>query len=322
MRRVAPSVLLLALGCVETRQWVPEVEPLRAATPAPEARAAIPPTVGLRLEEVLAGGLEAMDFLRGLRVARVADGSPAQAAGIREGDTVLRAQGMDLRSLDQWEAMLASRSPGEEVSLLLDRDGGAVEVRVPLVAGGPGRCPSPTRFVERWKARMIVETVREEGAPQAACGARIVELLPASPLAGAGLRRGDTILGLDGERTGGAADLLRRLAARDFGATIVLDVRRAAASGTSRATRRVSVRLWAPARHTTRVSLPILLDWRADPGGTSADLSILDLWILSLFDYHREGLARQWRVLRWIAWETDAGALEELERAPRAGGTR
>jgi regulator of sigma E protease len=55
-------------------------------------------------------------------VDEVVDGSPAQSAGLRKGDQVLRADGVDMRLWMQWVEYVRAR-PGERIELELSRDG-------------------------------------------------------------------------------------------------------------------------------------------------------------------------------------------------------
>ncbi|MEZ4368318.1 MAG: trypsin-like peptidase domain-containing protein [Kofleriaceae bacterium] len=67
----------------------------------------------------------------GALVARVDDGSPAAAAGVRIGDVILRLGGAPTRGPDGLRAALWER-PGAEVELALSRAGAAVTVMVTL----------------------------------------------------------------------------------------------------------------------------------------------------------------------------------------------
>lgn len=67
---------------------------------------------------------------RGALVQRVVDGSPAQAAGIRAGDVILRLGRLDLGEDMPFINALARLSPRERVPVQLLRDGRALEVTV------------------------------------------------------------------------------------------------------------------------------------------------------------------------------------------------
>jgi serine protease Do len=70
--------------------------------------------------------------MRGVKVAAVTPGSPAQHAGIRAGDVILQAAARPIRNPYDWEAELLELRVGETIPIKLSRDGSekTVEVRV------------------------------------------------------------------------------------------------------------------------------------------------------------------------------------------------
>lgn len=61
----------------------------------------------------------------GLRVTKVGDKSPAQEAGIKEGDVLLKMNGVALEKRGQMQELLREMSAGEELSLETERGGKA-----------------------------------------------------------------------------------------------------------------------------------------------------------------------------------------------------
>lgn len=57
------------------------------------------------------------------RVDSVTEGSPAAAAGLREGDVLVAVDGDEFESWQEFQAMLARTEPGEDVTITLERDG-------------------------------------------------------------------------------------------------------------------------------------------------------------------------------------------------------
>ncbi len=66
----------------------------------------------------------------GVRVVKVAPGSPAEAAGVRIGDRILAIDAEEMRTSDEITALVRGMRPGDEISLTILRD---EEIR-PLVA--------------------------------------------------------------------------------------------------------------------------------------------------------------------------------------------
>jgi serine protease Do len=59
----------------------------------------------------------------GLRVTKVGNKSPAQDAGVKEGDVILKMNGTKLNEREQIRELLKDMSAGDEVTLELERDG-------------------------------------------------------------------------------------------------------------------------------------------------------------------------------------------------------
>jgi aminopeptidase N len=68
----------------------------------------------------------------GVRVAGVTPGSPAEKAGVKEGDVVRKVAGQDVANLQAYSAILRGLSPGQAVRVVLDRGGQAVSLEVTL----------------------------------------------------------------------------------------------------------------------------------------------------------------------------------------------
>ncbi len=315
-RRVVLTIAVAALtfACVEVR---PAVAPAGSIFPSVTAQvepAPARPFVGLELEETVAGGLEEMLFLAGLHVAAVAPGSPAEAAGIRPGDVVVAAGGVELERIDQWDAVLDGATAGESLALTVERDEGLVDVEVDVVSRGAGTLPERRRFLERVKAKVVVESERTAVDGGFIAAARIVALDPSSPLRAAGLVEGDRVVAVDGRPVEGAGAFAAEMAARPFGDEVELDV--IPVVGAERAEGRDvrDVVLFAPPRTLTALSVPVLFSFERDIEDDRTEFAFIDLWILALYDYRRDGETRRHRLLRFFEYETGVGALSDETR--------
>lgn len=112
-------------------------------------------------------------------VGAVADGSPAEAAGIQVRDTIVAIDGDEVSTWQDAEIAIAT-SPGQSLRLTLDRGGNRIDKRV-LVAAASERGEVGTIGVEPWIPFLITGTI--EGSPAQA----------------AGLKPGDEILEVRGE---------------------------------------------------------------------------------------------------------------------------
>jgi membrane-associated protease RseP (regulator of RpoE activity) len=254
---------------------------------------------GLVLEEALLGSLEDLDFAMGLRVAEVVEGSPAEAAGLRRGDVVVRVGDLALESLDQWAGLLDAAETGQTWQLEVERDHDLHRVDLVLAVRFYGELPATAQCIERLKLRAVFES--RSGA------VHLVRLLAGSPLDVAEVPPGSRLVAIDEVELRSARQLAEAIAACDYGDSITLEVR-----GEGREPREVDVTLWEPPTRLTEVSLPILFYYDEDPVDDRVEVSFLDFWLFSVFGYERDGATRRYSILRFIAWETGTGELADL----------
>ena len=69
----------------------------------------------------------------GVRVAGVTPGSPAEKAGVKEGDVLLRVDGKDVANLQGFSGILRGLTPGQTVKVLLSRGGAEQTLDVTVV---------------------------------------------------------------------------------------------------------------------------------------------------------------------------------------------
>jgi serine protease Do len=68
----------------------------------------------------------------GVLVAEVAQGSPAEAAGLQQGDIIVKADGQDVTNSSTLYAIDRDRKPGDQIQLTIDRNGQEQIVTVTL----------------------------------------------------------------------------------------------------------------------------------------------------------------------------------------------
>ncbi|MBW3593389.1 MAG: trypsin-like peptidase domain-containing protein [Actinobacteria bacterium] len=69
---------------------------------------------------------------RGILVASVVEGSAADEAGVEAGDVIVAVDGEEMRPVEDLLALLRKRSPGDVVTLAIDRNGERMEIDVEL----------------------------------------------------------------------------------------------------------------------------------------------------------------------------------------------
>jgi S1-C subfamily serine protease len=171
--------------------------------------------LGVSLEE---------DSRGAVRITHVEKDSPAEQAGLREGDIIRKINGRDVRHGDFLAMEIRNRRPGEEVILEIERNGRTREVKVKLGAYPeeearreierwlPGVLrPLPVPQIERWRfweRRRFIGIFPEEIGPELAeyfgvkegRGLLVTRLEPDSPAEKAGIKVGDVIVRADGLR--------------------------------------------------------------------------------------------------------------------------
>ena len=131
----------------------------------------------------------------GVTVTNVTPDGPADRAGIRRGDVLLRANGRQLRNFLDWEAVKLDRSVGDTLqvqakSLLLTRSRVLVSGDLPTVTAERVRVLSDLELLT------VNPGVRAERNIRSAQGALIATITPAAAQA-TGLAAGDVILAID-----------------------------------------------------------------------------------------------------------------------------
>jgi S1-C subfamily serine protease len=127
-------------------------------------------------------GVQGLYTPTGMRIVKVTPGSPADKSGLKAGDFLVRID--DQPIVNQLALQKAVQTSGGEIQLLVRKSGGqTVQLKTKLAGGG-----------DREAFQLgISYSIRPEGL-------RADTVLANSPAARAGLRRGDIILNINGQR--------------------------------------------------------------------------------------------------------------------------
>jgi len=124
------------------------------------------------------------------RVGSVLPGSPAQAAGLAEGDAIVGIGSMTVANYADLTRALLRRRPGDRVKVTIERDGARFAKCVPLVKFEPPPEPSTPPVAGA--------TIEVAGADTGDMTFTFSEVEPESPAAKAGAAVGDRIVAVDG----------------------------------------------------------------------------------------------------------------------------
>ena len=142
----------------------------------------------------------------------VEPGSPADQGGIRPGDTITRFGTSNIRTWEHLEMAVASR-PEFEVEVTVIRDGSEQRLKVR---------PALTELVTRNNTRFEVGTigVLPDIYPH------VASLVPGKPAEAAGLKAGDIILAINGERMVSSAQVLKAIPEKPADQPVEFRIRR------------------------------------------------------------------------------------------------
>lgn len=161
----------------------------------------------------------------GVEVARVVEGSPSAGAGVQVGDRVLALDGRTIFDAEDIGRELEPLSPGSRVTLRVRRGEAVRDVRLvlgrsetPVVVRAPARPAAPARPQPQAQppqpkppAAAAKATLGVRTMNRASGGVQVVEVVPNSAAARAGLVPGDVLVGLGQERLATLIDLRRVL---------------------------------------------------------------------------------------------------------------
>ncbi|MCZ7563928.1 MAG: DegQ family serine endoprotease [Burkholderiales bacterium] len=164
-----------------------------------------------------------LDKARGALVSAVEPDSPADKAGVRSGDIILALDGRAVDESIELPRIVGETRPGTTVSMQVWRQGAARTLSTTVgewpaervAAAGAERAP------QTGKLGLAVRPLAEAEQKRHGVEGGVVVEAAEGPAAKAGLRQGDVILALNGERVASVDDL-RRLAAEAEGNVAVL----------------------------------------------------------------------------------------------------
>lgn len=291
------ALVALAAGCRSAPDRTipdPLPETLEWALPAQAGTAFL----GLEVRENDFGSLEDLSFDPGVRVHRVVDRSPAAAAGIRIDDVVLSFEDVELAVPEDLDALLGRASGGDRVALQVQRGDTVFDVEVTLRGAGDSDAPEA-------RESFVLDPARTAGAWGTSEGAVLVSRSGRGPVRD--LPLGARVVALDGDPIVSGRGLVRRLVALTPGTKVTFSVVRPDGGDP----RDVRVKLLDEGRRTTRFSIPILATYDATADRERESFVLLDLYVISLFRYQRDGTEKNWSFLRFFQFAGDVGELEE-----------
>jgi len=314
-RNLALALPLLAIlsACAthEPRQLVPSIslspENVLAADNTGEPRTG-GADFGLNVAINESDSLTNVAVLPGVRVNSVRAGSAADQAGILPGDIILRLDGQEVNHPDTLEAIELATDTDRTYTVDVRRN---TRVFTTVFAVSPTSAPR-TEPVELYRidpislrAGFSTESLRTT-ENNTVSGARIIRFYPESPLPDAGFNTDDIILAVN-DYTVESAQGLVTLISRNHSPGDRVAIR--FARDNEILTR--NVRLWDPGRRLSRLSLWPLFVYESSLRPDQTRLTIVDLWLFSLFNYQRSDGEREYSILGLFRSASGYGELLE-----------
>ncbi|MDP3316341.1 MAG: PDZ domain-containing protein, partial [Devosia sp.] len=155
---------------------------------------------------------------RGALIAEIARGGPADQSGFRDGDVIIAVDGFDIEQPSAFDFRLATKAIGATAAVRFFRDGRTEDMTITLSAppdaGQPATVTGNTRFAGTTAETVTPAVAQELGLPFDAVGVLVRSVEPGSPADDMGLRVGDLIVSLNGNRTDSAEAFARAAAGR------------------------------------------------------------------------------------------------------------
>ncbi|MYL83844.1 PDZ domain-containing protein [Desulfovibrio aerotolerans] len=150
---------------------------------------------------------------RGLLVVEVVPGSPAEKAGVRPGDLLTAVGGADLDDKEQYRGALATSTVGETLTLTVRR--GEEELKIAAAPAAFGDGEAVTLAQARWGLTV-----------KAGQGVRVAAVAANSPAARLGLKPGDALVQIGGEKLTGQGDFTRAVYVNRLNRVILVMIER------------------------------------------------------------------------------------------------
>lgn len=181
---------------------------------------------------------EALDFegRGGVLVENIAEGEPAEKAGIKAGDIIIRMDGKDVDSQVKLREVLKSHEPGNKIEVVVFRDGKEKSLNVEL-----GKGPSQSQVLKSMQMPFMpcmpsMEHLKTKGGflgveiteleDQLAeyfgveSGVLIEEVEKDTPAEKAGLKAGDVIVKIEDDEIDEVEDLVEAVSSREPGTEV------------------------------------------------------------------------------------------------------
>ena len=170
--------------------------------------------LGVRIQPVTEDIAESLglEAAKGAIVSEVTEGSPALAAGLTQGDTILKVDGQEISDSRDLSRKVAQLKPGQSVPVTVVRSGKTMDIAVKI-----GTMPDEPKMASAMPGDGKDQTLSladfglKLAPAQDGAGVMVTEVTPGSNAAERGLKAGDVILEVAGAEVHSPADVREAL---------------------------------------------------------------------------------------------------------------
>jgi serine protease Do len=195
------------------------------------------PALGVQITEVTPEDAEVfrLERIQGVVAQDFTPGSPAERAGLRQGDVIVAVDGKPIQRVGQFQRVIAGYHPGDQVTLDVIRYGQRRQLKVTLIQAQtePSRVaqddrPAAAPDGEGGRLGVAVGPVTTELARKygysGTTGLAVTDVQPYGPAARGGLQEGMRILAVDGQAVTDVAAFRAAMARKRAGDIVSLQV--------------------------------------------------------------------------------------------------
>ena len=156
---------------------------------------------GSNLDQTMAQGF-GLESAMGALVYEVREGSPADKAGLKDGDIILEMNDQKVQSFDQMRANIATKVPGTVVRMMVNRNGDIINVDVTLAEMPEDILAGADQTTQESRLGFTVKDFSSEDAARynlnpGLNGVLVIAVDPESEAHTRGLREGDLIIAVN-----------------------------------------------------------------------------------------------------------------------------
>ena len=168
---------------------------------------------------------------RGALVSDIMSGSPAEKAGLKQGDVITRFGGKDIKDARQLQMLVADTQAGQKVEMDVVRNGKPLKLTVTLAnsESASAQKPKSTEPQAGWFGLMVEELPRNMRM-RGLSGVIVTQVDPEGVAAEAGIQQGDVIVSVNQKRIASISEYLSAIKEAGKKGSVALLVKRGDAS--------------------------------------------------------------------------------------------